>query len=313
MDGTFTLAHLSDVHLQPMPPVGPGHWRPKRALGYANWHRNRRTVHLREVVELITADLAAQPVDHIAVTGDLVNIGLPQEHELALKWLHSVGSAEDVTVVPGNHDIYVRLMRDPGAMRWRAYMLPNAEGKRFVAEAQGSFPFVRIFGRIALVGVNSAVPMPPVIAAGRIGREQLMRLGVILDDLGRERFIRVVLIHHPPLPGQASWSRGLRDATALERVLEAYGAELVLHGHNHRHMLTWLRRRGGAVPVVGIASASIGRAHKDEPLGRYNLLRIQYSGEQHRIELVGRGLADPDGPVVEVERRWLEAPAHGRH
>ena len=78
MSTTFTLAHLSDVHLQPMPPIGLGHWRPKRVLGYANWHRNRKDVHLRQVVDQLVADMAEQKADHIAVTGDLVNIGLPQ-------------------------------------------------------------------------------------------------------------------------------------------------------------------------------------------------------------------------------------------
>src|SRR6185312_15806218 len=105
MSRTFTLAHLSDVHLQPMPPVGLGHWRPKRVLGYVNWVRNRKGVHLRQTIDLLASDMAAQKPDHIAVTGDLVNIGLPQEHALALAWLRDLGPADCVTVVPGNHDI----------------------------------------------------------------------------------------------------------------------------------------------------------------------------------------------------------------
>ena len=312
MSAIFTLAHLSDVHLQPMPPLGIGHGRPKRMLGYANWYRNRRGVHQREVADLIAADLALQKPDHIAVTGDLVNIGLPQEHVLALHWLRTLGPPDRVSVVPGNHDIYVRLLRDPGAMRWRDYMAPNAGGAQFSPDGETGFPFVRRFGQVALVGVNSAVPMPPVIAAGRIGRGQLAHLADMLDTLGRERLVRVVLMHHPPLPGQAPWLRALRDAAGLAQVLAEHGAELVLHGHNHTNTLASYPWRSTPVPVVGIASASAGRPHNDEPLGRYNLVRIHLGDAKHRIEITGRGLAEPGGQVVELDRRWLDAGASAR-
>ncbi|MET0569308.1 MAG: metallophosphoesterase [Hyphomicrobiaceae bacterium] len=309
MSTTFTLAHLSDVHLQPMPPIGLGHWRPKRVLGYANWYRNRKGVHLRQVVDQLVADMAEQKSDHIAVTGDLVNIGLPQEHAWALEWLRSLGPPDQVSVIPGNHDIYVRLPRDPGAMRWRDYMTSNAEGVQLGASNAVDFPFVRRFGNVALVGVNSAVPMPPIIAAGRVGHEQRARLAYALDALGREGLVRIVLIHHPPLPGQAAWSRGLRDAAELKQILTTHGAELVLHGHNHTNTLAACHWKNSPVPVVGIASASIGRAYKDEPLGRYNLIRIQFDEGGHRIEIIGRGLTEPGGGVVELERRWLDTRA----
>lgn len=295
-----------------MPPFGLGHWRPKRALGYANWYRNRRGVHQREVVDQIMADLAAQRPDHIAITGDLVNIGLPQEHTLALAWLKSVGPADRVTVIPGNHDIYVRLLRDPGALRWRDYMVSNGEGAPFVGDVKAKFPFVRRFGSVALIGVNSAVPMPPIIAAGRVGRHQMARLAAVLDALGREQIVRIVLIHHPPLPGLAPWVRALRDAEELQSILITHGAELVLHGHNHTNTNTFLYSRDMPVPVLGIASASMGRLYKDEPLGRYNLVRIERHDSQHRMEIVGRGLAEPGGPVVELERRWLDLPAEAQ-
>ena len=58
----------------------------------------------------------------------------------------------------------------------------------------------------------------------------------------------------------------------------------------------------GPLPVVGAPSASLGRLHKHEPLARYNLYRIE--GPPWRIELIGRGLAEPGGEV-ELERRML--------
>ncbi len=309
---TFTLAHLSDVHLALRAGFGIRHWRVKRLLGYVNWHRRRKAAHLRSVVDKLTADLANERPDHIAVTGDLVNIGLPDEFAGALDWLQTVGPPDRVTVIPGNHDIYVRLWRDPGIGRWRDYMTSNADGAPYVSAQHAMFPFVRRFGRIALVGVNSAVLTPPVVATGRVGDEQLKRIGDVLDRLGRDGLIRVVLIHHPPLPGQASALRALTDAPAFERLLRTHGAELVLHGHNHTNTHTSCTWTGGAVPVIGIASASMGKIHHDEPLGRYNLYRFTVTDDDAHVELVGRGLAEPGRPVVELDRKSIALPRRQR-
>ena len=46
----FTLAHLSDVHLGPLPPVGARHWNVKRLLGWLNWQRSRRHLYSRDVL-----------------------------------------------------------------------------------------------------------------------------------------------------------------------------------------------------------------------------------------------------------------------
>jgi 3',5'-cyclic AMP phosphodiesterase CpdA len=167
-----------------------------------------------------------------------------------------------------------------------------------------TFPFVRMLGPVAIIGVNSAVPTLPLVALGRVGAPQIARLATILERLGRARVFRLMLIHHPPLTGQARRLRELADAGALEAVLARHGAELVLHGHNHRNMLAWCRTTaGGKVAVVGAPSAALGRAHKHEPLARYNLYRI--AGPPWTIELTGRGLERPGGPIVELERKLL--------
>ena len=60
------------------------------------------------------------------------------------------------------------------------------------------------------------------------------------------------------------------------------------------------------MPVVGAPSAAQGRPYEGEPLARYNLYRIE--GPPWRIELIGRGLEEPGGAIVEIERRWLSPP-----
>ena len=79
----FTLAHLSDPHLAPLPAP---RWREligKRVTGYINWQRRRRFIHDADVLAKIVADLKAQAPDHIAVTGDLTNIALPKKNSIA--------------------------------------------------------------------------------------------------------------------------------------------------------------------------------------------------------------------------------------
>ena len=301
----FTLAHLTDIHLAPLVGFAPRHWNTKRLLGYLNWQRRRKRDHIRAALDALVADLLTQAPDHIAVTGDLVNIGLPLEHVRALEWLQALGPPERVTVVPGNHDIYVRMRPDPGTRRWAAYMSSNAAGSACVESLPDGFPFVRRVGDVALIGLCSAVPTPPFVASGRLGPEQRRALADVLGRLHKDGLFRVVLIHHPPLPGQARPSRGLQDAAELEAILLKCGAELVLHGHNHLNMLSWRHWQAGAVPVVGLPSASMGRRHKGEPLARYNLYRIHVDRQSSRIELISRGLAEPGGPTVEIERRWL--------
>jgi 3',5'-cyclic AMP phosphodiesterase CpdA len=170
-----------------------------------------------------------------------------------------------------------------------------------------SFPFVRRVGPLALIGVNSAHPTPPIVAAGRVGRPQLKSLAALLDQTWEEGATRVVLIHHPPLPGLAPRLRGLVDAPELQQVLDKHGAELVLHGHNHRNRLERRRWSKGDMAVLGIASASAGRVHEDESLARYNLIRFCGNRDEGRIEILARGLAEAGGRVVELERHVLRA------
>lgn len=306
MSRTFTLAHLSDVHLGPLPPFALRHWNAKRVLGYLNWQRGRRHVHTLDAIDRITSDLAAHAPDHIAVTGDLVNIALPGEYEAARAWLERLGPPDKVSVVPGNHDIYTRLNRDPGCGRWADYMQSDPDRASSWTVQGALFPYVRRRGSLAIIGVNSAVPTPPFVAAGMVGTAQLSRLRRLLDRLAAEGAFRVVLIHHPPLAGQAPPLRALRDADVLERVLTDHGAELVLHGHNHRDMLAWRQWKAGRFPVVGIATGSAARPHRDEPMARYNLIEVAEDDAGFVVRARTRGLAPSGDHVIELTAALLE-------
>ena len=130
MTAAFTLAHLSDPHLPPLPAARLRDLAGKRALGYLNWTRNRHKYHRREVLDALVADMQAQQPDHIAVTGDLVNLALEAEFAPAQAWLESVGTPQQVTVIPGNHDAYVRATRHRFAGTFGNYLRGDAGGRR---------------------------------------------------------------------------------------------------------------------------------------------------------------------------------------
>ena len=64
----------------------------KRVIGYVNWQRNRATSHTSTQLDAIVADLKTSNPDHVAVTGDLVNLSLDAEFEPARNWLASLGN-----------------------------------------------------------------------------------------------------------------------------------------------------------------------------------------------------------------------------
>jgi 3',5'-cyclic AMP phosphodiesterase CpdA len=290
----FTLAHLSDPHLAPLPAP---RWRElinKRITGYINWQRRRRFIHDADVLGKIVADVKAQAADHIAVTGDLCNIALEEEFVRGRKWLQDLGSLRDVSLVPGNHDAYVSQ-----AVRYAPQWAPYMSGD----DGAGGFPYLRRRGPLALIGLSTAVSTPPFMATGRLGTAQLARLGETLAALAREKLFRVVLIHHPPV-SQAKRHKLLTDAAEFLRVISAHGAELVLHGHDHLHMLNWLSGPDGArVPAVGVPSASAAwGASKDA--AAYNLYAIDGAPGAWSCEMISRGIGAA-GTVMQQRRLKL--------
>jgi 3',5'-cyclic AMP phosphodiesterase CpdA len=300
----FTLAHLSDIHLSPLPRVRRRELMSKRMLGYVNWHRGRKYVHRREILDLITHDIVERRPDHIAVTGDLVNLGLPEEFLRAADWLHQLGPPDRVTAIPGNHDAYVRLHPKAGTSHWQPYMVANEAGEALFSTPPSRFPFVRRFGDVALIALSSAIPTMPFIAAGKIGSPQRELLASALDHLGREGLFRVVLLHHPPLRDQAGWHRGLRDAGKFTRILKQHGAELVLHGHNHVQTVHELETVSGTAIIVGVPSASEAVEGRI-PSARYNEYAIARNGKGWHVEMIGRAVAATPEHVWESERRVL--------
>jgi 3',5'-cyclic AMP phosphodiesterase CpdA len=296
MSESFVLAHLSDPHLAPLPRPGVRELASKRLFGYINWRRSRRRLHRRDALDVITRDLHGRQPDHVAITGDLVNIALPAEFAHARHWLETLGAPADVSVVPGNHDAYVAAAGFHRDRHWSPYMAGDAP--QAAPNPAGMFPYLRRRGSVALIGVSTAIATPPFMATGEVGEQQIARIAKMLDDLRTEHMFRIVMIHHPPLP--SARHKCLVDAAAFQRALAAAGAELVIHGHDHLHSLVWIAGNGGRIPVVGVPSASAVAPTKQRA-GAYNLYFVGGGPGAWNCEVVSRGLR-PSGAVAELDR-----------
>ena len=297
----FVLAHLSDPHLAPLPLPGISELALKRILGFLNWHRARRRRHRSPVLAAIVRDLQFRMPDHVAVTGDLVNISLAREFAAARAWLEALGPARDVSVVPGNHDAYVRAAADEAFRHWGAYM----QGDAGPAAVGTAFPYLRRRGAIALIGVSSALPTGPLMATGRVGDAQLGRLAELLERLARDRLFRIVMIHHPPLPSPGRHLKRLVDSRAFCDVLARHGAELVLYGHDHVHAEHWLEGPDRRIAAIGVPSASAAREAAAHPAA-YNLYSIEGGPGAWRCEALSRGLGQAGEEIVDL-KRWTIA------
>ncbi len=282
----FRLAHLSDIHLGPLPDVTYRELASKRITGYVNWQRNRRRLLHNGVTDALLADMEASEIDHVAVTGDLVNLALDAEIDLAREWLTTVGKPDRVSVVPGNHDAYV-----PGALAkackaWRPYMSGE---KTDVSQSRTGFPYLRTRGKIALIGVSSARATGPFMALGNFGAEQAMRTGQLLDMAHERGLFRIVLIHHPPVRGATTAHKRLYGIGLFQKTMRRHGAELVLHGHTHLPTLYWIGGKENNIPVVGVPAAGQGPGGENPP-AQYNLLEINGDPGNWQVNLTRRGV-----------------------
>ncbi|MCZ8316428.1 metallophosphoesterase [Phreatobacter sp.] len=281
----FRLAHLSDPHIGPLPAPTWRELMNKRLTGYLNWRRGRAHHHRMDVLDRLIADIVQADVDHVAVTGDLVNLGLPDEFKAARTLLWRIGPPDRVSFVPGNHDAYMRQTVPQIVLQWRPWFLSDG-----VAENEGgyAFPFTRIRGQVALVGVNSGVPTAPFLATGYLGPRQIAALADELQMLGEQGLARLVLIHHPPFDiGPQKRLGDYRDLTAM---LAKVGCEAVLHGHTHKGTLKQLKGPAGPIPVIGVPSASAAHGGRHEGAA-WNLVTVAGEPGAWRVEVERRPVA----------------------
>jgi len=288
----FRLAHISDMHV--LPPAGV-HWREmllnKRITGWVNTRIRRGRVYRRRYLEMVLD--AASRADHLVITGDVTNLALDSEYHETLRLLERRAGGAEITLIPGNHDLYLPRVSREGrfAHHFGAFVrsdLPDLA----VDVAAGAYPFVKLRGPAAIIGLSSAVPRPPFIAAGYVGHDQLRALRAILDHPEVAKRVPVILIHHPPVDSRhriLQLRDGLADAASLREVLATMRRGLVLFGHLHVRV----RCRLGALDVVGASGAALDHPNDSVRAG-YNLYELDDDG----VARIEAHVVDADGSTL---------------
>ena len=261
---TFRFAQLSDPHLSSPGIPYPWQLANKRLLGYLSWLRKRRHLYKPWVLDLALQNLRGLQIDHYVVTGDLTHIGLSSEFDQALQWLEQIGEAQDVTVIPGNHDLYVNGRWDRSFAKWKTYLDSDlsyrgkqSEGNNALKRLEQAYPTVRLRNDIAFIGVSSVFAAPWFRATGVVSQPQLDRLKIILQNPELNQFCKVLLIHHPISTRYIASRKRLLNHQQLSQVLRNLPVHLVLHGHGHHSCTeTLISNQGMEIPVIGAASSS---------------------------------------------------------
>jgi 3',5'-cyclic AMP phosphodiesterase CpdA len=263
--------------------VGRRRFINKRLTGWVNLRLKRGAIHRASYVRAIAREVIRSQVDHVVITGDLTNLALESEFELTCDVLRRELDIDParLSIVPGNHDLYTR-----GALRSRRFeqflgRYLESDLPEFAVDVSGArFPSVKLRGPVAIVALSSAVPRPPFVASGELGRAQLDALSRVLEHPEVSRRVVVLALHHPVVHG---WSRlkarvqGLRDAAALLTLLRPLPQGLVLHGHLHRRIQRTITTSRGAIQHVGATSASLHHEAADRMAG-FNLYEVDERG-----------------------------------
>ena len=292
------IAHLSDPHV--LSPAGV-EWRKilfnKRITGYVNLVLRRGRVYRREYLVAVL-EAAAACADHVVVTGDITNLALESEYDEARRLIDAVARSAEVTVVPGNHDIYLpSIQREHRFPRYFGQFLVSDLPECAVKLPAGPYPCVKLRGPAAIIALSSAVPRPPFVASGNVGDVQLAALRNVLAHPEVARRTPVILIHHPPVDRRirlAQLRDGLTDGASLRSALGPLSRGLVLFGHLHVRVRCLLPTASGALDVICASGAALDHANPSIRAG-FNLYEIDDAGA---IAAVHSRVLDPsDGTL----------------
>lgn len=239
-NGHFRVAHISDLHILDLEGVRWQQFLNKRMTGAMNLAGMRRNAHPLVVCEQLAQRLAEDDIDHVIITGDVTNLALDSEFRRARQIVETIGPPSYVTMIPGNHDMYTRgALRHHRFERWFGdYMVDDVdEHHSAITKGRLHYPFVRAPSpHVRIYGLSSAIPTPPFLAFGHVGRDQLERLRQLVAEEPAEVKVRIALVHHNlhHRLGAAEYLASLYDRRAFADVMHEIGATMVLHGHTHQ-------------------------------------------------------------------------------
>ncbi|MBX7043210.1 MAG: metallophosphoesterase [Ignavibacteria bacterium] len=270
----YKIAHISDLHLGLDDSKGRG-----------------------ELLLKLLEDIIERECSHIAVTGDIAENPVREDLAYAREiFAHfSLASPGKLSVVPGNHDIYGGA--PPGIDSFRFPLIcKNTDIKKTESqfldvfsdafEDVPAFPFVKVLGKTALIGINSMIGWSPDEnpegSNGGISKDKLNELEDILESDDLKDKTKIVLIHHhfskpedvADYPAHAAWIDAIsykmkfHNPRKFLKALRKGGVEIVLHGHTH-HNSVYVREG-----ITFVNSSACMIPISDDSTRKYNIISI---------------------------------------
>jgi Icc protein len=244
MGASMRIAHITDLHLVEY------QYRRRSAgarlrLQYLNTGRSiDAESRCQRVVQALRS---ARTSDHILVTGDLTEDGIPAQFEVLAQVLADAGVNPDrVTLVPGNHDFYSS--QDAFSNALAGPLRPYARTSRPDC--------VLDFGAAVILPIATTKPQPLPLSAGTLRPAQAQAITALATDCSRQARTLILAQHHPPLGYRNpiwNWIDGMDSVRCFFELLLVHEQLQVVHGHTHERVSTAISP--GRAPQIHAAAA----------------------------------------------------------
>jgi len=299
----FRIAHLSDTHISPE-------------------YNRFNIVKLKNLLSFIVDDR----YDHVVITGDVTGHAEWRDYRSIRRLLKYFGllEYEKLSVTIGNHDIFGGVHRAEDLLSFGKHcrdtnyhqkieLFERTFAETFPVKAfpnESPFPYVKIVGPVALVGMNSIAKFHalrnPVGSNGYVSSAQIGAVTRILRHPSIEELKKIALIHHhfnryEPYADSISErvyslfearTLKLRRRRQVEDVFRENKVDLVLHGHTH---IEGIYSRSGITYSSTALNPVRSRidSHHDVDRLRFNEISILDNGlietRKHRVAVHSRG------------------------
>ncbi|HKW99814.1 MAG TPA: metallophosphoesterase [Bryobacteraceae bacterium] len=306
MEKAVTIVHLSDSHL--------GNDYVARSL-----FRKRLFWRTEDGALLRSLENALREIhpDFVIHTGDIVNKASKSNFTRAAARLRSLfGNAgidvkKSVLIIPGNHDVKILAKEHEywGRLASFHYFLRLFFDETDYRSREPNFVTVDAERKIWFFCLNSTLKDQYQFAEGEIGvgqwewfRNKFETLMKLHPD--HHQYVKIVALHHHPHPIEAGGRdrfMQLLDAGTAISLFEAYGVNIVLHGHKHfPHVLLHHHGNTGERHYTVIGAGTATCPFVDEQSGEgnsFNVLKLKPGANHLSIQ---RWKANNDKKYVPV-------------
>ena len=252
-----SIIHISDLHFHTYP-QNFREWKSKRILGAANLlFRRAREFPLQRAKQLVV-QIQKTNWDHLVISGDLTQLSLEKGFRQARETLDPLlKDPQRVTIVPGNHDRYVR--QAAGNDLYNKYF-----GEFF---GKSEIHLRRLKDDWVIVGWDSTHPNNWLSASGTVRRSTLQATENLLLSCPAET--RFIIVNHYPLTFPEGWKfdkfHELYNLVPVRNwILRHQQIRLYLHGHIHENWLHRLPRDSGPELLLVNSASSTSKLYSEQ-------------------------------------------------